>query len=65
MNILLGVVGILVIFAVVCLLIFLFLVCVTGINNHYIFGKDTSFLEDVRETIDILLDREYEGEDDV
>ena len=62
MNILLGVVGILVMFAVVCSLIFLFLVCVTGINNYYIFGKDTSFLEDVEETIDMLLDREYEDD---
>ena len=62
LNILLGVVGILAMFVVVCSIIFLFLVCLTGINNHYIFRKDTSFLEDVRETIDILLDREYEDD---
>ena len=62
MNILLGVAGIFAMFVMVCSLIFLFLVCVTGINNHYIFGKDTSFLEDVEETIDMLLDREYEDD---
>jgi hypothetical protein len=54
MNIILAILTILGYIILILLAVFSFLICLTGINNDVIYGKETTLKEDVMETIDIL-----------